>query len=952
MKPFPKPLSFVTLLLATTPVLAPGLLPGFAAQAQEAQHLEAQHREEDEQQEGARKPAPVFPPIHKTAFHTPTFDLALRADTQTLAHLSPTGDEAFDFVPAAREAERAGDGYVHIGDIHVRLRAAGGDWQDFSSAHARQQIAALPGGPDVLAAADITASMTSNVAGNTGGATIPLRVERRWVNEGGVLAMRFTLVNTSPTPVEIGALGMPMVFDNIIRDRDLDQAHARASFVDPYIGRDAGYLQVTRLNGSGPALLVLPEKNTPLEAYRPVLEARSAPRGDIFTDRSERSQVSEGFYDWTVASKAFAEKEWAKAGPQWNEPTSFTLAPGESRTLGLRFVTAPSIRAIEDTLVANKRPVAVGIPGYVVPTDQTASLFLKSPAKVASIAAWPAGALSATPEKAGNGWARYKVKASGWGEARLTVTYADGQKQTISYYITKPLETVMADIGHFTTTRQWFEGKGDPFHRSPAILSYDREENRILTQDARFWVSGMSDEGGAGSWVAAAIKQLDNPDPVEVAKLERLVNETVLGTLQVDKGPQAGAVKKSIFYYDPKEFPNYYDPSIDWKSWTAWSKKDAGDLGRSYNYPHVAIGHWVLYRLARDNRGLVKQHDWKFYLDWAFRTSVAMMRDAPYYAQFGQMEGDVFIDILKDLKREGMTAQASELEGLMKGRADHWRTLKYPFGSEMAWDSTGQSEVYAWMRHFGYQPQADATREVILGYDPTIPSWGYNGNARRYWDFLYGGKVSRIERQIHHYGSTLNAVPLFDAFRQNPADLHLLRVAYGGMMGGITNIDQQGFGSAAFHSWPDMMKWDAITGDYGMGFYGHAITAASYIVNDPQLGWLGFGGDLATKGTHVSLVPRDGARRRLFVAPAGLWITLEEGRIQSARYDTKSGKVDLTLDPASPTAPAARLLFETTTSTGRPYAIVPPAPAITAERGGYAIPLAPSATTTVTLAPR
>jgi hypothetical protein len=141
MKPFPKPLSFVALLLATTPVLAPGLLPGFAAQAQEAQH-----REEDEQQEGARKPAPVFPPIHKTAFHTPTFDLALRADTQTLAHLSPTGDEAFDFVPAAREAERAGDGYVHIGDIHVRLRAAGGDWQDFSSAHARQQIAALPGG--------------------------------------------------------------------------------------------------------------------------------------------------------------------------------------------------------------------------------------------------------------------------------------------------------------------------------------------------------------------------------------------------------------------------------------------------------------------------------------------------------------------------------------------------------------------------------------------------------------------------------------------------------------------------------------------------------------------------------------------------------------------------------------------------------------------------------------
>lgn len=911
-----KKLPLIALLLASVPAMIPA----------QAAFAEAQP---------ARK---VFPPIAKTAYKTPTFDLALRTDTQTLAHLSPSGDAAFDYVPAAREAERAADGYVHIGDLHLRLKIGDGAWQDFSSAHARKPIVKLVARGDVLAAADITASM---------GAGIPLRVERQWVNDNGVLALRFTLVNSSNAPVEIGALGMPMVFDNIILDRDLDQAHAQASFVDPYIGRDAGYLQVTRLNGQGPALLVLPEKNTPLEAYRPVLEARAAPKDDIFTDRSPRTQVSEGFYDWTVASKGFVDKEWAKAGPQWNDATSIILAPGQSRTIGLRFVTSPSIRAIEDTLVANKRPVAVGIPGYVLPTDQSASLYLKSASPVAKIESFPAGALTATPVESSAGSARYDVKASGWGQARLTITYADGQAQTVSYYITKPLEQVMADIGHFTTTNQWFEGKDDPFHRSPAILSYDREENKILTQDGRVWVSGMSDEGGAGSWVAAAIKQLDNPNAEEVAKLERMVNETVLGHLQVAEGAQAGAVKKSLFYYDPKEFPDYYDPAINWKNWTAWSKKDSDDLGRSYNYPHVAIGHWVLYRLARDNQGLVKQHDWRFYLEWAYRTSVAMMRDAPYYAQFGQMEGDIFLDILKDLKREGLTAEATEMEKLMKGRADHWRTLKYPFGSEMAWDSTGQPEVYAWMRYFGYQPQADVTKEVILGYDPTIPSWGYNGNARRYWDFLYGGKVSRIERQIHHYGSALNAVPLFDAYRQNPDDLHLLRVAYGGMMGGITNIDQQGFGSAAFHSWPDMMKWDAISGDYGMGFYGHAIASATYAVKDKDLGWLGFGGKVTDEAGKVHIVPQDGARRRLFIAPAGLWITLEAGRIASADYDAASGNVVLTLDPADAATSKARLLFETTTKDGKPYAI----DGGTADRGGYAIPLT-SGTTRITLTPR
>ncbi|MEG3086449.1 DUF5695 domain-containing protein [Sphingomonas sp. PB4P5] len=882
-------------------------------------------------------PKPVYKPIATTLFSVGAFELALRSDTQTLERLSPKADPKFDFTPGGREAERQGDGYQHIGDLNIRLKSNAGDWQDFASAHARKAIHVLPAGARTIAAADITASM---------GVGIPLKVERRWVNEHGTLGLRFVLTNTSRTPVEIGALGLPMVFDNIISDRTLDQAHESASFVDPYIGRDAGYLQVTRLSGKGPALLVLPEKGTPLEAYRPNLEPGDRSALSIFTDKSPRGQTSEGFYDWTVASKGFAEKEWRKAGEQWNAPTSFTLAPGASRAIGVRFVASPSIRAIETTLTAEKRPVAVGVPGYVVPTDLEASLFLKAPHRVAKIESYPAGALTVTAAGSAKGWAKYTVRGVRWGQARLSITYADGSVQTVSYFVTKPLDQTMADLGRFSTTKQFFDDKADPFKRAPAILSYDRDADKIITQEPRVWIAGMSDEGGGGAWVAAMIKQLDNPVPAEVAKLERVVNETVIGKLQVADGPTAGAVKKSIFYYDPAGHPDYYDKTANWTSWTSWSKKDAGDLGRAYNYPHVAIGHWVLYRVARNHPGLVTQRDWRFYLEHAYQTTVAMMRDAPYYTQFGLMEGDVFVDILKDLKRENMTAEATEMERLMKRRADHWASLPYPFGSEMAWDSTGQPEVYAWLRYFGYQKQADQTREVILGYDPTIPSWGYNGNARRYWDFLYGGKTARIERQIHHYGSTLNAVPLFEAYRANPADAHLLRVAYGGLMGGITNIDQQGFASAAFHSWPDMMSWDPYTGDYGMGFFGHAYAAATYMVQDPQFGWISYGGNLRQAGGRITVTPKDGARARLFVAPAGAWITLAAGKIASASYTPATGRITLTLDPATAATPVARVLVETTTKTGRQYTIG----SGTAERGGTAITLS-AAPTKVDLTP-
>lgn len=868
--------------------------------------------------------APRHPVRDATAALTFTLDPA----SQTLRTLSPRAEPGFDFVPSGRAATRQGDGFNQIGDLHLRVRRAGGAWRDFSSAQHRVPVRALAVTGNVIARADITATM---------GEGFPLTVERTWLRDKGAPVLRFTLANRGPAPVEVGALGMPMVFDNIITDRSLEQAHAQASFVDPYIGSDAGYLQVTRLNGKGPALLVLPDGRTPLEQYRILDDPRRKTATPIFTDRIPRQQTFEGFYDWMVASSAMADK-----GQPWNPATGFTLAPGEQRAVGVRLVAAPSIRAIEATLQAERRPVAVGIPGYVVPNDSPADLFVRASQPVREVKVTPADALTLTKVAGPQGWNRWRVTGTGWGRARVAITYADGSVQSVHYYVTKPLAQVAADLGRFSTTKQWFDDASDPFRRAPSILTYDREANRIVTQDQRVWIAGMSDEGGGGAWVAATIKQLDNPDADEVARLERMVDETVLPKLQ---SPDGG-VRKSLFYYDPKAFGSYYDKGIDWSTWASWDRKQADDLGRSYNYPHVAIGHWVLYRLARHHAGLVTRNDWRFYLDHAYRTTVAMMRDAPHYAQFGQMEGEIFLEILADLKREGLTAQANEVEGLMKARADHWRTLAFPFGSEMAWDSTGQPEVYAWMRYFNHPKEAAVTREVILGYDPTIPHWGYNGNARRYWDFLYGGKVKRIERQIHHYGSALNAVPLFDAYRRDPADLHLLRVAYGGFMGGITNIDRDGFASAAFHSEPDMMRWDAYTGDYGMGYFGHAYAAATYLVKDATFGWLGFGGTVRENGAAVEIVPHDGARTRLFVAPAGQWITLAAGTIAKARWLPAARRIELMLDPATTTTPVAQLSVEAPAG-GAAYTIDKGK----AEGGFTTIALSPSATTVI-LRPR
>lgn len=882
----------------------------------------------------------AFAPLHeKTSasddqpfleIDTPDFKLRLSKDSQTIAGLEPKNTPGFDFTPGDRLERRAANGYHHLGDLTLRVRTGtSGSWQKYDTAESRQPVGSLATSGPILSAANLSATLPAD---------IPLEIKRLWVLENGHLVLRFELKNKTSQPVQLGALGIPMIFNNMITGRNLKEAHEKCSFSDPYIGQDAGYLQVTRLSGLGPALLVVPDGQTPFEAYQ------------LLTEPTRPGQTFEGAFAWMVHTQAYAEDEW-RGVDQWNAPTMTTIAPGATKSYGVKFLLAGEIRKIESTLAENGRPVAIGIPGYVLPMDIDGRLFLKHNRKVTQLAAHPAGALEIKKDKTTGQWQTYSVRGKTWGRARLTITYDDRSTQSISYYVTKPSTEAVADLGNFLFTKQWFDDPTDPFHRSPSVMSYDRETNKIVTQDSRVWIAGLGDEGGSGSWLAAAMKEFSQPRKEEVAKYEQFIDRVLWGGLQYNDGSNKYGVRKSLFYYSPQDVPGYkYDPALNWTTWTSWKKADAESIGRGYNYPHVIAVYWSMYRLARNHTGLVTNHPWIWYLDQAYETAKFMFSRQPNgrrrvgYVELGLMEGDIIVALLEDLKRESWTDKAGVLEGLMKERTDRWKQEPYPFGSEMAWDSTGQEEVYAWCKYFGYDDKALVSLNSILGYMPTLPHWGYNGNARRYWDFLYGGKIRRIERQLHHYGSGLNAIPVLSQYREHPEDEYLLRVGYGGTMGALSNIDQDGFASVAFHSFPSTLKWDPYTGDYGPNFFGHAFNAATYVIKDPEFGWQSFGGNVSVRGSWVNVKPLDSLRKRVYVAPLGLWMTLDAGTFEEVAINTRTNVVRVSLSPATAFTPNARLRVQqpAKVATIGTYA---PREKFVNERDAFTIPLRSSATT-------
>lgn len=180
----------------------------------------------------------------------------------------------------------------------------------------------------------------------------------------------------------------------------------------------------------------------------------------------------------------------------------------------------------------------------------------------------------------------------------------------------------------------------------------------------------------------------------------------------------------------------------------------------------------------------------------------------------------------------------------------------------------------------------------------------------------------RYERQIHHYGSGLNALPLMSQFESNPADIYLLRVAFGGLSGPLSNIDQEGFASASFHSFADTLAWDAYSGDYGPNFVGHSLNSGTYLIEHPIFGWQVFGGLVARISTvSVEVQVLDSVRRRVYIASIGTLFTLDAGAFSGFTFNPRTQSVSLSIGPAAPSvknvvnAPAARLVVTQMTST-------------------------------------
>jgi hypothetical protein len=122
------------------------------------------------------------------------------------------------------------------------------------------------------------------------------------------------------------------------------------------------------------------------------------------------------------------------------------------------------------------------------------------------------------------------------------------------------------------------------------------------------------------------------------------------------------------------------------------------------------------------------------------------------------------------------------------------------------------------------------------------------------------------------------------------------------------------------------------------------------VINHPEFGWQSFGGNVSVNGNWVNIHPLDSFRRRVYIAPLGLWLTLDAGTFERVAINTRSNAVRVMLAGADSFTPNARLRIQQPAEIAQIETYAPRRSFLN-ERDAFTIPLKSSATV-VELSPR
>jgi Family of unknown function (DUF5695) len=774
-----------------------------------------------------------------------------------------------------------------VGHVEITWRRPNGVWQKFRSAEAT---------------ASQDSASTFHAQDDRGNA---LDVTVRLEPQGNLLHWTIALRNMSSDAIEIGDLALPLPMHSSFNGKEPPTASVlKHSFISGH----GSFLFWMRSNSVGPYLVMTPERGTHLEYWDHT--SPRAPQAQGQTQAPAPTQVQgqgqRPAFRAYVHSMAVGETVQA-AGGRWRQPrTSVTLAPagkaGADRQYGFELAWAKDYAGVRQRLVdAGLLDVEIA-PGMTVPTDLFICVAIRSQEPIRSIVAEhpEQTTIEALGEREGR--RLYRLKFKRLGENMLTVNHGTDRSTRLEFFAAEPLETLIQKRAAFITKHQvrdaskWYNGLLAEWAMDTQVQlgpdNYDRIKSWRVYEVT-------CDDPGLSKPAYLASKNAEFPNPAEVEALDYYIEHFVWGGLQ-------RTTEESDSY-------GIYG-ILDWKQ--NRDSPDPGNKGkrhiwRPYDYPHIVVMYFSMYKIARDYPGMKMKLDRATYLERAYGTALGMftipMLVTKWSAyQTGFYNEVVIPQLIEELDLVGKHDEAAQLRM-------HWEKKvaffvsggPNLFGSEYAFDSTGFESTQAIARY-------------ALDH-PTTPGITPEAAAKFATTQIRANLFCRgvIEKAYYYYGSDYRggAGDAFTLTYMSPMggwgvlnhalyDRHepdaTIRLGYASILSSWSLMNT-GTQETGFGYWFPSKANDGGTGGgfepaaYGMtwlgqphhrgpwyyssetdlGYCGVLRAASTIVADDPIFGRFCFGGEMQAENASLHIIPRDGVRRRLHLRTAGQNIDFE-----------------------------------------------------------------------------
>jgi hypothetical protein len=708
----------------------------------------------------------------------------------------------------------------------------------------------------------------------------------------GSLLLDFEIANTTGRLLEIGELGTPLsINDNYsgvrVKSPYTNQADSHEVLYEDerlkvgeqkiiheervtghhFAGGHSSYSLVQRMRGDPPFLLVHPTGDTAWEcAYRwEDAGARGGRRG--------RSTVL------AIHSRAVRnQRNWRS--PWVNGHTSLLLKPGEKKRFGLRFAFIDGYSGIRREIAGQGNLGLRVFPSMVVPEGTPVFVEVLSPHDPE--VEFLSDNITVREKRRAGDRTLLTFAFKGRGQKSLKLAYGGGRWTNLHFYCIEGLEGLVRARSRFIVERQFYENPKDPYNRHHMFLPFDYRIGSTYKDADEVWEVGGNDEYGFSEPLFLAEKNVYYPDKREIAALEAYVADCLRKHIQ---DQETFALRASLYWRERL-------PSSPWGHWTEARSKETY---RTYNYAHAANVYHALYRIGKLYGATTKESP-REYLRLAGRTGVKWFQTGPW-RHVGVMGGSNAVNILSDLKAEGMESEYAALRKEMESCNRVFVETPYPYSSELFVDQTAHEHVYFFTKFFGSAEKADLTRQVILAL---------RGGGQPIW-FRYGN--DNRGDMAGWYTTSLNSRPLLDGFEET-GDTEMFLRGYAGLMAVMANLLPDGMGFGHYVSTPGVQAFEPPrTLDNGIGMYGFFKAAKSYVLHDESFGVVGAGCDVRTEGSRVFATPRDGLRKRLRFVESRVDIEAEKGEIVSAVEDAAARTLAVELSDSTGLVSSVRVVL-------------------------------------------